>query len=354
LKSSTKVELRLDSGDTDKRQFVLYNANEGKITDAATVFTKFEFSNTEDTSNDQKLAGYKEIVLGAAYRPISMDRLNFIAKYTYQENKSPAGQVDTATIDQERAHIFSADAIYDINERWQLAEKFAYRINEEKVVGFEFNKTHTWLMIHRLNYNFDRNWQVGGEYRKLTQVEAKDSRQGFLLEASRKINDFAKLGVGYNFTAFNDDLTNLSYTAQGPFLRVTGSAYDRTPAERQRARARWLEERVSRWAWKMVYNELKRPDSKVVREMNQLYVMADVAAKNGQLDESKQLYTDVVMAGQMMFEEASQFIREQIAFEEKMNQLTVEADEAFKQGELLKARKLWETVIEQSQKVTGP
>ena len=104
----------------------------------------------------------------------------------------------------------------------------------------------------------------------------------------------------------------------------------------------------------MVYNELERPDSKVVREMNQLYVMADVAAKNGQLDESKQLYTDVVMAGQMMFEEASQFIREQIAFEEKMNQLTVEADEAFKQGELLKARKLWETVIEQSQKVTGP
>ena len=354
LKSSTKVELRLDSGDTDKRQFVLYNANEGKITDAATVFTKIEFSNTLDTSHDQKLAGYKEIVLGAAYRPISMDRLNFITKYTYQENKSPTGQVDTATIDQQRAHIFSADAIYDINERWQLAEKFAYRINEEKVVGFEFNKTHTWLMIHRLNYNFDRNWQVGGEYRKLTQVEAKDSRQGFLLEASRKINDFAKLGVGYNFTTFNDDLTNLSYTAQGPFLRVTGSAYDRTPAERQRARAKWLEERISRWAWKMVYNELERPDSKVVREMNQLYAMADVAAKNGQLDESKQLYTDVVMAGQMMFEEASQFIREQIAFEEKMNQLTVEADEAFKQGELLKARKLWETVIEQSQKVTGP
>lgn len=353
LKSSTKVELRLDSGDSDRRQFVLYNANEGRITDAATIFTKLEYSKSEDTSSKEKLAGYKEIVLGAAYRPISMDKLNFITKYTYQENKSPAGQIDTATIDQQRAHVFSVDAIYDINERWQLAEKFAYRINTEKVVGFEFNKTHTWLMVHRLNYNVDRNWQVGGEYRKLTQVEAKDSKQGFLLEASRKINDFAKLGVGYNFTTFNDDLTNLNYTAQGPFLRVTGSAYDRTPEERKRARAKWLEERISRWAWKMVYNELKRPDSKVVDELNRLYAMADTAAQNKKFDESKQLYTDIVMAGQMMYEEASQFIREQIAFEEKMNQMTIDADEAFKQGELLKARQLWESVIDQAQKVTG-
>lgn len=353
LKSSTKIELRLDSGSSDQQQFVLYNANEGRITDSAMIFTKVEFARTENTDSNEKLAGYKEIVLGAAYRPVTMDRLNFIAKYTYQENKSPVGQIDTATIDQQRAHIFSADAIYDINERWQLAEKFAYRINEEKVVGFEFNKTHTWLMVHRLNYNVDRNWQVGGEYRKLTQVEAKDSKQGFLLEASRKINDFAKLGVGYNFTTFNDDLTSLSYTAQGPFLRVTGSAYDRTPAERQRARARWLEERISRWAWKMVYNELKRPDSKIVRELNQLYAMADAAAKNGNLEESRQLYTDIVMAGQMMFEEASQFIREQIAFEEKMKQLTVEADDAFKQGELEKARKMWQTVVDEAQKVPG-
>ncbi len=350
VKSSTKVELRLDSGNEDQRQFVLYNANEGKITDEATIFSKFEYSSTTDTTNKLKLAGYKEIVLGAAYRPIAVDRLNLIARYTYQENKSPVGQVDTATVDQERSQVFSGEAIYDINERWQLAEKLAYRINEEKIVGFEFNKTHTWLMVHRLNYNIDRNWQAGAEYRKLTQVEAKDSKQGFLLEATRKINDFAKLGAGYNFTTFSDDLTNLSYTVQGPFLRVTGSAYDRTPEERQRARAKWLEERVSRWAWKMVYTELERPQSKVVRELNQLSFMADAAARAGRLDESKQIYTDIVMAGQMMFEEAAEFIRGEIAFEEKMQEYNVRASDYFNKGELLKARQLWETVVEEVQK----
>ncbi|MBL8013658.1 MAG: hypothetical protein JNN05_07400, partial [Candidatus Omnitrophica bacterium] len=291
---------------------------------------------------------------GAAYRPISVDRLNVIAKYTYKQNQPPTGQTAVTPIDQYRTHVFSVDAMYDINERWQLAEKFAYRVNEEKIQGFDFNKTHTWLMIHRLNFNVDRNWQVGGEYRRLTQQEAKDSLQGFLLEATRKINDFAKLGVGYNFTAFNDDLTNLSYTAQGPFLRVTGSAYDRSPEQRKRARARWLEDRINHWAWKMVYNELKKPDSQVVKELNDLYAMAKSASNQNRYEESKQLYTDVVMAGQMMFEEASEFIRHQIAFEEKMFEMTQQADEAFKEGALVKAKQLWETVIEQSQKVTNP
>jgi hypothetical protein len=349
LKSSTKVELRLDSGVDDQRQFVLYNANEGKLTDNMTIFTKFQFSKTEDTTFNTKLAGYKEIVLGSAYRPISNDRLNFITRYTYQENKSPTGQIDTSSANQTSAHIFSADAIYDISEKWQLVEKLAYRISEEKIEGFEFNKTHTWLMVHRLNYNIDRNWQVGGEYRKLTQVEAKDSKQGFLLEATRKINDFAKLGAGYNFTTFNDDLTNLNYTAQGPFLRVTGSAYDRTPEERARARAKWLEERVSRWAWVMVHKELEKPDSRIVREMNMLYAMAHLAEEQGRFEESKQIYTDIVMAGQMMYEEAAQFIRTQVKFEETLQQYSVQADEYFKKGELIKARQLWEKILEEAQ-----
>src|SRR5262249_5342569 len=160
---------------------------------------------------------------------------------TYKENQGPSGQVTDSGIERNRMQVIAAQAVYDVDDNWQLAEKFAYRINDEKVTGFEFNRTHTWLMIHRINYHIDRNWTLGGEYRRLTQQEAQDSKQGFLLEATRNINDNTQLAIGWNFTQFSDDMTNLSYTSQGPYLRMTGKFYDRTPEEKARARAKWLD-----------------------------------------------------------------------------------------------------------------
>jgi hypothetical protein len=32
-----------------------------------------------------------------------------------------------------------------------------------------------------------------------------------------------KLGAGYNFTDFSDDLTDLSYRSRGPFLNILGT-----------------------------------------------------------------------------------------------------------------------------------
>ena len=49
------------------------------------------------------------------------------------------------------------------------------------------------------------------EYRWLDVDEADDNRQGVLLGIDRHINDHLKIGVGYNFTDFSDDLTDLDY-----------------------------------------------------------------------------------------------------------------------------------------------
>ncbi len=351
LTNSTKIELRLDKSVEDSRQFVFYNSLEGKVTDNASVSAKFQYDKTENTTTNQVLARHKEIILGAAYRPVNYDRLNLIGQYTYKEGVGPSGQINAASTDvaATRAQVFAGEAVYDVNENWQLAEKFAYRINDEKVAGFEFNRTHTWLMIHRLNYRVDRNWQLSGEYRRLTQVEAKDSKQGLLLEATRNINDSAQLGIGWNFTQFNDDLTALNYTSQGPFLRMTGKMYDRTPEEKARARAKWLDERVSEWAWGMVKKELAKPDSKIAAELNNMFILAQQAQKANRLEEAKQIYKDIIMAGQMMFDEAAQYIRSKIAFEEKLQEYDKTAQDYFKGGEYIKARKLWEKIVEDAQ-----
>jgi hypothetical protein len=352
LKNSTKIELRMDDGGSNARQFVFYNAIEGRINDNFSVLGKLDYSNTIDTETSEVLTRHKEIVLGGAYRPVNFDRLNLIGRYTYQENQGPSGQIQGTTegVERNRMQVFAAEAIYDLNENWQIAEKFAYRINDEKVTGFEFNKTHTWLMVHRINYKMDRNWTISGEYRKLTQLEAKDSKQGLLLEATRNINDYAQLGVGWNFTHFSDDLTHLSFTSQGPFLRMTGKMYDRTPEEKARARAKWLDGRVSEWAWIMVKRELEKPTSKVVGELNRMFAMAQNAQKAGHYEQAQQIYKDVIMAGQMMFDEAAEYIRTQIAIEEKLQEYNTTAQEYYNTGEYLKARKLWEKVVEDAQK----
>jgi len=46
---------------------------------------------------------------------------------------------------------------------------------------------------------------------------------GFLFAISRYLGDNRKIGVGYNFTDFSDDLTDLSYDHHGFFLNLTGS-----------------------------------------------------------------------------------------------------------------------------------
>jgi uncharacterized repeat protein (TIGR01451 family) len=243
LKASGKIELRFDEGQEDKRQYLLYNAIEGKINPDTTFFARVNLSQTRNTTTDSTEAQYKELVFGAAYRPIDFDRLNLLAKYTYLEDDSPVSQSDINDIEKEKAHVLAGEAVVDLTDKWQLSEKLAYKTGKEKVIGFDFTKTSTWLWINRLNYNINIDWQVAGEYRVLTQKQAEDRKHGVLVEVARRIGDFIQVGVGYNFTEFNDDLTNLYYTSQGPFLRVTGKFFDRTPEEIERARQRSLRER---------------------------------------------------------------------------------------------------------------
>jgi hypothetical protein len=351
LKSSTKVEARFDKGTEDKRQFLVSHATEGKVGEETTLTGKFEYSVTKNLDTGKAEAQYKEIVLGGAYRPIANDRLNLFARYTYKENQAPSGQEAAATdIEQNRMQVLAVEGAYELTDEWQIVEKLAYRIMEEKVAGFEFTKTHTWLLVNRANYRLNQDWKIGAEYRILSQKEAQDRKSGVLVEAVRGLNDNMELAVGYNFTDFVDDLTNLSYNVQGPYVRITGKLYDRTPEERARARTKWIERRVDRYAWRMVANELTRKDSAIVLEMNQMYRIAQDAQEKGQYEAASKIYKGIIQATEMMFQEAAQFVRKHIAFEEKLFNAYQRAQEYYDKGEYWMARKLWEKIVEEAQR----
>ncbi len=350
FQSSTKGEVRVDTGSTDRQQYVLYQSAEGKPNDQSTVRVKVSYSTTHNSNTGKAEAGYKEIMLGGAYRPVAMDRLNAFGEYTYKENQGPAGQTTATDVTASKMHVVTAGAAYELNARWDLVEKLAMRIMEEKVTGFEFTKTHTWLMVHRVNYAINQDWKIGAEYRMLTVQEAKDKKSGVLLEAVHHVNDNVELGIGYNFTNFVDDLTNLGYTAQGPFMRMTGKLYDQTPQERARAKARWLDRRVELYAARMVKREFERKDSQIVAELNERYKRARIAAELGKYDEAQHIYKNIIQVTRMMYEEAAQFVRHHIDFEERVYNAFQRAEEYYHKGELWQARKLWEKIVEEASK----
>jgi len=352
MKASSKLEFRGDAGEQDKEQYLIYNAVEYKPTINATLFAKTNISGTRNLSDNFTEAQYKELAAGVAYRPVYFDRVNLLAKYAYLEDNSSPDQSDFEDVEEERTHTVGGELAYDLTDKLQLVEKLAYKFGEEKVTGFDFTKTQTWLNIHRLNYNIDSDWQIGAEYRILTQKEAEDCKQGALLEVNRKIGQFVQLGVGYNFTEFNDDLTHLDYTSQGPFVRLTATIYDRTPEEIEQARQQALEQNIKVWVSQLIDEQLNNETSPVMQKLNNLYRTAQKLQAEGRMKEARELYEQIITTGNMLYNDAEEYIRQRIKLEEKLKKDNELALQYYEQGRLQEAKQLWEKMIQEAEPKT--
>jgi predicted porin len=167
-------------------------------------------------------------VLGYALRPVSNDRLNAVAKYTYFYNLPTTGQVGGQNVASEfvqKSHIAAVDVTYDVTTKLTLGAKYAYRLGQISLdrENPEFFDNNANLYIIRGDYRFRENWEVLVEGRLLDMPDLNESRAGALAAVSRYFGDHLKLGLGYNFTDFSDDLTDLSFDNKGVFLNVTGT-----------------------------------------------------------------------------------------------------------------------------------
>jgi hypothetical protein len=55
-------------------------------------------------------------------------------------------------------------------------------------------------------------------------LDVKDggSKQGYLIGIDKDINENFRIGAGYNFTDFSDDLRVLDYKSKGWYINVAG------------------------------------------------------------------------------------------------------------------------------------
>ena len=78
------------------------------------------------------------------------------------------------------------------------------------------------MLVVRLDWHVVKHWDLLVEARTLDLPDAADTRSGFLFGVYRHVGSNLKLGVGYNFTDFSDDLTDLSFDSEGVFLNIVG------------------------------------------------------------------------------------------------------------------------------------
>jgi len=225
-----------DATSSDRTTWLMKNNLKYQIDSDWRFLAKADFSKSDSSLGELYSGNFTEIVAGYGYRPVTNDRLNMLGKYTYfynvpfgdQTSTDPlTGQVNgvNTPIDFiQKSHILSLDTVYDLTERWSVGGKYAYRLGQiaQDRLNPEFFDSRASLYILRGDWHFTHRWDAMLEGRLLDLPDAEDRRSGALVAIYRHINDNIKVGAGYNFTDFSDDLTDLDYTSHGVFFNFVG------------------------------------------------------------------------------------------------------------------------------------
>ncbi len=251
LKFSQKLELRYDEGDArfpqnnpcfgdgvyanpdfcrdnfaggqDKLQLVTTNNLVLTFWEDHNLLAKFDYATTENLTFNLEESSHLLLSFGYALRPIHWDHLNVLLKYSYVEDLRP---VSLTGLREERqaAHVVSLVPIIELPFRLQLVEKLAWKRAAVRYDDLPEVESDTWLWINRLNYHLTDTFDASLEYRFLTNSLSQDVKHGALLELSYILAEYARLGIGYNFTRFSDDeLSDLNRDVGGFFFRVQGT-----------------------------------------------------------------------------------------------------------------------------------
>ncbi len=233
IKLASALEYRVDDAEqpdtstTRRTTWLLKNSLKYQLSPDWRLIGKFNYAQSESSQGQFFDGNYTEAVLGYAYRPVEHDRLNALFKYTYFYNVPAVEQVSATSSGAgviQRSHIAALDVMYDLTPRVTLGGKYAYRLGQvsQDRVNPEFFDSRASLYIARLDWHVVHRWDVLVEGRLLDLPDAKDSLSGALVGVYRQVGNHLKLGVGYNFSKFSDDLTNLSYDHQGLFINLIG------------------------------------------------------------------------------------------------------------------------------------
>ncbi|MET3130874.1 outer membrane protein OmpA-like peptidoglycan-associated protein [Oxalobacteraceae bacterium GrIS 1.11] len=214
------------AGESKRHVWLTRNALSYQLDRDWRLLGKFNLSRSSSSQGAFYDGDYTEVVSGAAYRPVDNERWNTLFKYTYFYNLPSPGQVDGVTggaLDYtQKSHIVDVDSTYDVKPWLALGAKYGVRVGQlraSKTEGDWFSSRAA-LVVLRADLHWVKEWDALLEVRRLSAHEAGDARSGALIGVYRHVAAHAKIGIGYNFTTFSDDMTDLSYRSRGWFMNA--------------------------------------------------------------------------------------------------------------------------------------
>jgi hypothetical protein len=220
---SSKLEWREDTGAERRRQWVSTNRLNHKLDEDWRVSGRLNFSRTRDQIDALAGAKFAEAGAGFAWRPHDDARYALLGRYTYLYDLLSLGQIGNTEYDQ-RSHVVSLEGIYKYDHQWEFAAKLANREGAARArrgTGQWFDSSTRFAAV-QARYTLPQQWHALAEYRWL-DVKDGGTRQGWLVGIDRDITKNLRLGVGYNFTDFSDDLTRFGYRYRGWYINLVGS-----------------------------------------------------------------------------------------------------------------------------------
>lgn len=220
----SKLEWRDDSGAEQRTQWVTANRFTHKVNESFRIAARFNYSKTTDDLLAEAGAKFIEGNFGFAWRPFDSGKWSLLGKYTYLYDVSSLPQTgpNVATYDQ-RSQVLSVEGVFMPNPQWEFAGKLMRREGEVRFgrLAGQWADSGATFLAGQARYAFADKWHSLAEYRWLG-VEDGGDRQGFLLGVDRDLGKNMRVGVGYNFTEFSDDLTDFDYDHKGWFLNLVG------------------------------------------------------------------------------------------------------------------------------------
>src|SRR5690606_10038576 len=137
-----------------------------------------------------------------------------------------SGQVSShagGSLYDQRSHVLALEGIHQLDANLRVGAKVAMRHGEYRLG----RGTGPWLDSRavltalQLRLGLGHEWDALVEARRL-DVAHSSERWGWLVGADRRVGDNLKIGAGYNFTRFSDDLTDLQQDHKGWFLNIAG------------------------------------------------------------------------------------------------------------------------------------
>ncbi len=225
LDISSALESRLDRGRGRDASFlagrfgVTYKADNDW-----TMRVALDATLSQGVSTSLQDGEYLKVTAAGAYRPVENDQLNALFKYVFLHDLAPLGQIGSngySATPAQRSHVVSADFSYEMNGHLTVGGKYAGRVSEIAMSrehgDFVRNAAH--LGVGRIDVRVLGDWSLMLEGR-MFDIEDSGVEFGSLLGVWYDLNDNVKLGGGYSFSRYSDDLTDMSADHEGWFINV--------------------------------------------------------------------------------------------------------------------------------------